>query len=174
MGFLSVAVSVVFLIYLLLRISRMVGGTTTTVVSHQTIGVPPDWPHRSDAEIQALLASMPTEWVTYEGMTPPLQLKVRGLTQELFRRFVSAQHDNFGRDVLARLSTSEQIEVGKSLLPNVISLAYVVDWKGVAYPNGNPVPYTPDNLASLLRKDEMLTNFIDAQAERIGPAWENG
>jgi hypothetical protein len=170
MIFLSVAVSVVFLIYLLLRISRMLGGNRQVVLTEPAAG-PPELPHRSDAEVDALLASMPTAWVTYDGMTPPLQLKIRGLSHELYRRFTKAQLDAFGRDTLNSLPPSEAMEIAKSLLPDVNAAAYVVDWKGATYPNGNPLPYTPDNMAALMRKDEMLRNFVSDEAGKLGPAW---
>lgn len=170
MVFLSVAVSVVFLIYLLLRISRMLGGNNR-VVHTEPVASPPELPHRSDEEVNALLASMPTAWVTYDGMTPPLQLKIRGLTQELYRRFTKAQLDAFGRDTLNSLPPSEAMEVVKGLLPDVNAAAYVLDWKGATYPNGKPLPYTPDNMASFMRKDDMLRNFVSDEAGKLGPAW---
>ncbi|HKZ09222.1 MAG TPA: hypothetical protein VJL61_00785 [Rhodanobacteraceae bacterium] len=170
MIFLSVAVSIVFLVYLLLRISRMLGGGTRVVQVGPDVA-PPELPHRSDTEINALLASMPTAWVTYEGMTPPLQLKVRGLSHELYRRFTKAKLDAYGRDLLNSLPPSEAIAIAKSLLPDVNAAAYVVDWKGAMYPNGKAVPYSPDNMATLMRKDEMLRNFISDEAGKLGPAW---
>jgi hypothetical protein len=114
---------------------------------------------------------MPTAWVTYDGMTPPLQLKIRGLTQELYRRFTKAQLDAFGRDTLNSLPPSEAMEVVKGLLPDVNAAAYVLDWKGATYPNGKPLPYTPDNMASFMRKDDMLRNFVSDEAGKLGPAW---
>ena len=170
MGFLAVAVSVVFLIYLLLRISRMLGGNRQVVITEPVAG-PPELPHRSDSEVNALLTSMPTAWVTYDGMTPPLQLKIRGLSHELYRRFTKAQLDAFGRDTLNSLPPSETVEIVKKLLPDVNAAAYVVDWKGATYPNGKPLPYTPDNMAALMRKDEMLRNFVSDEAGKLGPAW---
>jgi hypothetical protein len=163
---------VVFLVYLLLRISRMVGGGTRTVVVDQSPHDDrPKLPDRSTGEIQSLLDSMPTEWVTYEGMTPPLRLKVRGMTHELYRRFTRAQLDAFGQDTLDKLPMAQKMEVTKSLLPIINATAYVVDWSGAQYPNGKPLPYTPENLATFLRKDEMLRNFVSNEASRIGPAW---
>jgi len=169
-GFFSVAVSVVFLVYLLLRISKMLGVNRQVVVTEPT-AAPPELPRRSDAEVNALLASMPTAWVTYEGMTPPLQLKIRGLSHELYRRFTKAQLDAFARDTLNSMSPSEAMEVVKSLLPDVNAAAYVMDWKGATYPNGKPLPYTQDNMASLMRKDDMLRNFVSDEAGKLGPAW---
>jgi hypothetical protein len=169
MVFLSVAVSVVFLIYLLLRISRMLDGNGRVV--HTEPSVTPELPRRSDEEVDALLASMPTAWVTYDGMTPPLQLKVRGLTQELYRRFTKARIDAFGRDTLNSLPPNEAMEVVRGLLPDVNASAYVLDWSGATYPNGKPLPYTPDNMAALMRKDDMLRNFVSDEAGKLGPAW---
>lgn len=170
MLFLSVAVSVVFLIYLLLRISRMLGGNAQVGATEPDPG-PPDLPRRSDEEVKTLLASMPTTWVTYDGITPPLQLQIRGLTQELYRRFTKEQLDAFGRDTLDSLPPSAAMEVMKGLLPHINAAAYVLDWRGAKYPNGKPLPYTRDNMASLMRKDDMLRNFVSDEAGKLGPAW---
>ena len=170
MGFISAAVSVAFLIYLILRISRMVWGTTTVVSTAPAPGLP-DLPDRSKAEVNALLASMPTAWVTYEGMTPPLQLKLRGLTHELYRRFTTEFLDAYGRQNFDHLPQHEIMEVMMKILPDLNASAYVLDWKGATYTNGNPLPYTRDNMASLMRKDEMLRNFVSDQAGKIGPGW---
>jgi hypothetical protein len=37
----------------------------------------------------------------------------------------------------------------------------------VGHPNGKPLPFSPDNLASLMRKDEMLTNFISDETGKL-------
>ena len=170
MAFLSITISVALLVYLALRISKMVGGDTA-IASRQAIGGLPELPNCSDADIELLLASMPTAWTTYQGMTPPLELKVRGLSHELYRRFTKLHLDAYGRHILDTLTPSEVMEVGQSLLPNINAAAYVVDWKGAAYQNGNPIPYSPENLASFMRKDEMLRNFVSEEAGKIGPAW---
>ncbi len=148
----------------------MLGGNRQIVATESAAALP-ELSHRSDAEVSALLANMPTTWVTYEGMTPPLQLKIRGLSHELYRRFTKAQLDAFGRDALNSMSPSEAMEVVKGLLPDINATAYVIDWKGATYPNGKPVPYTPDNMASLMRKDDLLRNFVSDEAGKLGPAW---
>ena len=83
----------------------MLGGNRQIVATESAAALP-ELSHRSDAEVSALLANMPTTWVTYEGMTPPLQLKIRGLSHELYRRFTKAQLDAFGRDPLNTMSPS--------------------------------------------------------------------
>lgn len=172
MGFLSGVIGVVFLIYMLLRISRMLGGgARTVIVNQEPYDDRPKLPDRSAGELQTLLESMPTEWVTYEGMTPPLRLKVRGLTQELYRRFSRAQLDAFGQATLDTLPMAQKMEVMKSLLPVINATAYVLDWSGAQYSNGNALPYTPENLATLMHKDEMLRNFVSNEANRMGPKW---
>ena len=172
MGLLSGVIGVVFLVYLLLRISRMLGGgARTMVVDQEPHDDRPTLPDRSTGELQTMLDSMPVEWVTYEGMTPPLRLKVRGLTQELYRRFTRAQLDAFGQDTLDKLPMAQKMDVMKGLLPVINATAYVLDWSGAQYPNGNTLPYTPENLATFMRKDEMLRNFVSNEAGRIGPTW---
>lgn len=169
MVFLSVAVSVVFLVYLLLRISRMLGGGRRVLLT-EPAAAPSELPHRSDAEVNALLASMPMAWVTYRGMTPPLQLKIRCMSQELYRRFAIAELDPDGQDVFKGLPTSKIAEIAAFHLPDINAAALVVDWKGVMYPNGNPVPYSPSNMASFMRKDEMLLNFVADEAGKLAKA----
>ena len=171
MGFLSAVIGVVFLIYLLLRISRMVGGTTTTTVTHETYDERPELPNRSEAEIQSLLSNMPTKWVTYQGMTPPLELKIRGMTEELYRRFMRNYFDAYGQHNLDRLPAHEKMEIMKTMLPDINARAYVVDWSSAQYPNGNPLPFTPDNLAALIRKDELLRNFISDESAKLDVPW---
>jgi hypothetical protein len=168
MGVLSALVSVAFLVYLLLRISKMVGGTRT-VSTNRPEGDSTTFPKRSEAEIDSLLASMPTAWVVYDGMTPALNLKIRGMTEELYRRFTSRALDDYGRQVLNSLPYQEMMAVAASLLPSINAEAYVVEWNGAQYPNGNPLPATVDNLAMLIRNDEMLRNFISNEAERLSP-----
>lgn len=170
MGALSALIGVVFLVYLLLRIVRMLdGGPRTPSVAPQG---PPELPKRSEAEIETLLESMPTKWVAYEGMTPPLELKIRGLTYELWRRFARHHLDQFGQHTLDALPVAEAAKVSASLLPNINDQAYVLDWRGMTYPNGNPLPYTSENLATLMRKDEFLMNFVSKEAEKLSPDWD--
>jgi hypothetical protein len=169
MGVLSAIIGVVFLIYLLLRIAGMVGGPSRSV---QVINEPhddrPALPDRSPEEVEALVASMPTAWVVYEGMTPSLNIQVRGLTEELYRRFTRAQADAFGQEVLARLPMTEKLNLMTGWIPIINAQGYVVRWSGAQYPNGKPLPATSENLAMLMRKDEMLKNFISEEANKLG------
>ena len=50
----------------------------------------------------------------------------------------------------------------------------MVDWSGAHYQNGMPLPYTPDKLAALMRKDEMLKIFISAESEKTSSSWRIG
>ena len=176
MGFLSGLIGVVFLIYLLLRISRIVGGTTRAKAAFRPSSNSPELWEKGQAEIQSLLDAMPTAWVTYDGMTPPLKLKIRGLSGDLYQTFVHSHLDAYGREGLASMPYQDQVETMKNLRPTINAEAYVLDWSGAQYPNGKPLPFSPDNLASFMRKDEMLTNFISDETGRLatvaGLAWE--
>lgn len=175
MGFLSGLIGVVFLVYMLLRISRMLGGPRSTVVITNPAAPPQLW-GKSAAEIQSSLDNMPTKWVAYEGMTPPLQLKIRGLTGDLYQTFVHFHVDAYGRQQLESMSPQDRAETLQKLRPAINAEAYVVDWNGAQYPNGNPLRFSPDNLAAFMRKDEMLVNFISEEAGNLantnGLAWD--
>ena len=171
MGFLSGVIGVVFLIYLLLRISRMLGSSTSgRVIPSESYDTRPKLPTRSETEIQTILDSMPTKWLIYEGSTPPLNIRVRGLSREFYRRFWRNHLDTM-QNYLDTLPPKEKQDFVMSQTPNVNALAYVVEWNGALYPNGNPLPGTVDNLAVLIRKDEMLRNFISEESGKISPDW---
>ena len=107
-------------------------------------------------------------------MTPPLKLKLRGLTEELYRRFTRSCIDIHGRDNLDMLTMNEKLEIMKGLLPNINAKAYVTDWSDAQYPNGTPMAYASDDLAVFMRKDEFLRNFISEEARKLAPDWSNG
>lgn len=169
MGVLTVIVTVVFLVYLLLRIAGMVGGgSPNTASSTLSEDNRPALPHRTPQEVQALFDSMPSEWVSYEGATPTLNLHVRGVTHELYRRVTRNHMEAYGLSVLDNMPIEQKMEVSNGMLPSINATAYVIGWRGAEYPNGKPLPYTPENLATLMRKDEMLRNFVSAESQRIG------
>jgi hypothetical protein len=172
-------IAIAFLIYLVLRIVGMIGGYRTTVTL-QTTGTreaPPPFdpnrfntsplPRRTQKELEQIENSMQTEWVTYNGATPPLRLHVRGQTYEGFRRVIRKYIDRIGQDHFDQLSQQQKEEF---LLP-VVAEAYVSDWEGAQYPNGNAMPFSPANLAIMMTKDPHLGAFVESEAERISPPW---
>jgi hypothetical protein len=167
MALLSVLISIAVLILLVARIARLSGGSSMIPQAD-----PFPLPDRTADEVERMLAEMPTRWVTYNGMTPPLQLKVRAVTEELYRRFTRAQMDAIGQKNIATLPFQERMKLMQSFLPDINARAYVLDWQGAAYPNGQPLPYTPDHLAILMRNDELLRLFVTDEAGRL--AQEHG
>jgi hypothetical protein len=179
MAIISGLIAIAFLIYLVLRIAGMIGGyrTTITLRTTDTPGAPPPFdakrfntsplPPRSQKELEQIQKSMRTEWVTYGGATPPLRLHVRGQSYEGFRRVVRKYIDLTGQDRFDRLSQQQKEEF---LLP-VMAEAYVSDWEGAQYPNANPMPFSPANLAIMMAKDPHLGAFVQSEAERISPPW---
>ena len=161
---------VLLIVVLILPIIQMVRGTQsliTVVHSDDRQIAPPRLPDRTTEEVEALIESMPSKWVFYEGMTPPLKLKVRYQTYENFRRFSRKYIDGIGQHNFERLSQEQQ----QDLLLHIAADAYVCDWEGAHYPNGNPLPYTPANLFSLMTSDPLLINFITEQSHKLGPPW---
>ena len=106
-------------------------------------------------------------WVTYGGATPPLRLHIHGQTYEGFRRVVRKHIDRLGQDYFDQLPQQRKEEF---LLP-VVAEAYVSDWEGAQYPNGNEMPFSPANLAIMMAKDPHLGAFLQSEAERISPPW---
>ena len=103
MGVLSVTIGVAFLVYLLLRIASILGGQNTKVGSTHVMTEEhydnrPILPKKSAEEIGGELAQLPSKWLMYDGATPPLELKVRGITEELYRRLMRAHLDAFGQN----------------------------------------------------------------------------
>ncbi len=154
----------------------MIGGVTTTVKtihgSYDKDGnFYPGEPGRSETapqpvraaqELQTQAASMPVAWVTYPGATPPLKLKIRGCSEEMYQGAWRKYTDLF-----AQLSR-EQIHAYRPLINAEI---YVLDWEGALYPNGVPIPFTPDGLAILLRNDPHLDAFLSDQVRQVSPKW---
>jgi hypothetical protein len=71
------------------------------------------------------------------------------------------------QDYFDQLSQQQKEEF---LLP-VVADAYVSNWEGAQYPNGNAMPFSPANLAIMMAKDHHLGAFVQSEAERISPRW---
>jgi hypothetical protein len=123
----------------------------------------------SSEEFEQQAASMPVEWITYVGMTPELLLKIRGTTQGMFRQTTRKYINIIGQENFERLSTSER----NAMMDAIMAEAYVLDWNGALYPNGNPMPYSASSLAVMLAKDPLLGTFLSDQDERLNPGWAN-
>ena len=165
-------IAVAFLIYLVLRIVGMIGGYRTTVTVRPRPFDPNRFntsplPTRTQKELESAQNSMRTEWVTYDGATPPLRLHVRGQSYEGFRRVTRKYIDLTGQDNFDRLSQQQKVEF---LLP-VIAEAYVSDWEGAQYSNGNAMPFSPANLAIMMARDPHFGAFVQSEAERLSPPW---
>jgi hypothetical protein len=179
MAIISGLIAVALLIYLVLRIVEMIGGYRTTVTLRATDKPrpPPPFdpnrfntsplPRRSQRELEQIQNSLQTKWVTYGGATPSLRLHIQGQTYEGFRRVVRKHIDRFGQDNFDQLSQQRKEEF---LLP-VVAEAYVSDWEGAQYPNGNEMPFSPANLAIMMAQDPHLGAFLQSEAERISPPW---
>jgi len=162
-------VVVVMAIYFVLRIavvSRNSGPQPTEAFDPNRFNTVP-LPKRTVTELKAHVDALRTEWVTYNGRTPPLRLKLRGNSYEDFRRRSQNYIDRIGQDHFERLSDAQLMQF---LLP-VIAEAYVVEWEGAQYQNGAPMPYCPDNLALFMAGDQHLMAFVKQEAERISPPW---
>jgi hypothetical protein len=155
--------AILFLVLLALLIYRLVSPQQTILtLQNQGPGTAP-LPVRSQEEIAQLLAAMPTEWVSYQGMTPPLRLKIRGLSYELSRRNWRKYIDQAGDVPLETVTTM----FGSAAAAE----GYVIDWEGATYPNGNPIPYSPGDLVILMAKDPHLLEFIRREGQRLSPPW---
>jgi hypothetical protein len=119
-------------------------------------------PRRTYAELKGQ-----TEWVTYNGRTPSLRLRVRGNSYEGFRRVVRKHIDRVGQDYFEQLSAAERMQ----FLLQAIAEAYVIEWEGAEYPNGGPMPFSPANLALFMAGDQHLTAFVNQEADRLSPPW---
>jgi hypothetical protein len=65
---------------------------------------------------------------------------------------------------------AEKLEVMKGFLPDINAHAYVLDWKGVTYPNGHPLPFSHVRLAAMMRKDDVLREFISEESFKLSQA----
>jgi len=180
MAVLYIVVSVLFAVYLLLRIAKMLGVSKTTVqyIPANVLQVPGETfsgdhfntaplPQRSANELTKQAMGLKSEWVAYNGSTPPLKLLIQGQTYENYRRIARSQIDLIGQQNMERLSPDQMADFNRS----IIARAYVSDWEGAQYPNGSPMPFSPENLTLRMGQDSYLEGFITGEAKRVSPAW---
>lgn len=180
MHVLYIAVGALFAIYLLLRIGKILGTAKTTVeyvpapqsqtpaetFSGDRFNTAP-LPERTASEIKEQTDALKLEWVTYGGSTPPLRLLIQGQTYETYRRIARGRIDLLGQQNVERLSPEQMADFNRS----IIAHAYVRNWEGAQYPNGNAMPFTPENLTLLMERDPYLESFITNEAKRVSPPW---
>jgi hypothetical protein len=111
---------------------------------------------------------MPVEWVTYEGTTPPLKLKIRGATEAMYRQLFQKAVKAIGEETFGRMTGEQQHAVTCSINAEL----YVLDWDGAHYANGNKIPFSAPSLELMLQKDPDLEAFLRGQAQRISPIWD--
>jgi hypothetical protein len=132
-------------------------GKFTTVHS---LTVPPPL---SRAEFERQVAAMPVEWIVYEGSTPPLKLKIRGISEALYRQFARRHIGTIGEDIYNRMTPEQQRAVTRAINAEL----YVLDWDDARYANGNKIPFSAPSLELLLQKDPDLEAFLNGQIRRI-------
>lgn len=127
--------------------------------------IPAPLPERSAEQLKEMFDGAASEWVDYPGSTPPLRLRVRGLSYELYRRVA--------RRRMGPLSGNDP--AAAAMLPTlnnvVMAEGYVTDWHGATYPNGAEMPYSPENLAAKMAQDQYLAIFVIQQGQRLSPPW---
>lgn len=166
----AIVISLLLIVLLGLWIIQALVGTKTKYTIVQEGAANPYDPApgvRSAEEIKAISDAMPSEWCAYQGMTPPLRLKIRGQSLENYTRITRQYLDDVGRDIFINLPAQQQAAVNLRIIVD----AYVTDWEGALYPNGNPLPFSLDNVMALLGKDEFLLPFIQDNAHRLSPPW---
>jgi hypothetical protein len=84
-----------------------------------------------------------------------------------FRRVIRKYIDRTGQHHFERLPDADRLQF---LLP-VIAEAYVMELEGAQYRNGEPMPYSPANLALFMAGDQHLTAFVEQEADRLSPPW---
>ncbi len=163
------ALSILSLILVAVQLFEKLSGSKTVIsISPPNVEpLGPPLPERSPKEVEHLVQSLPCEWVTYEGCTPPLRLKVRGQTYETYRRMVRAHIDGIGQHYFESLDSAQQTDIFNLIIADI----YVTAWEGAQYQNGNPLPFTPENLRILFQRDPLLLNFVIDNARRISPPW---
>jgi hypothetical protein len=123
-------------------------------------------PALSRAEFDRLAATMPVEWVVYEGATPPLKLKIRGATDAMHRQSFRKHLAGIGEEAFHRLTFEQQRAITRAVNAEL----YVLDWDGAHYANGNKIPFSAPSLELMLQKDPDLDAFLSGQARRINPS----
>jgi hypothetical protein len=176
--FFSFLISILVVAILALVVVRMIVGTKTTVTMipgsvdqsgkfYPAIAGASPLPQRTSEEIERLLNSMPVAWIIYNGMTPPLRLRIRGTNDELYRRFCRKFIDGVGQENFSHFSP-QQIAAARCCIN---AEAYAVDWEGPKYPNGNAIPFSPSILATMLQKDSFFDAFLTEEVGKLTPNW---
>ncbi|HEY2068559.1 MAG TPA: hypothetical protein VGG48_03305 [Rhizomicrobium sp.] len=143
---------------------KTIEGTFDEVVNPPRETAPPPL---SRAEFERQAASMPVEWVTYDGMTPPLKLKIRGTTEAMYRQFARKHINAIGEEAFNRMTPERQRDVLRAINAEL----YVLDWEGACYANGNAIPFSAPSLELMLQRDPDLDAFLNGQVKRISPSW---
>lgn len=125
-------------------------------------------PSLTRAAFEQQAASMKVEWVTYEGTTPPLKLKIRGASEAMHQYFARKHIHAIGEDAYSHMTPEQQRAVTRAINAEL----YVLDWDGAHYANGNKIPFSAPSLELMLQKDPDLDAFLSGQAKRISPAWD--
>jgi hypothetical protein len=166
----AIIIGLLVIVVLIFRIIQMAGGTRAvyTVVHHQQpADIDEASGYRSPEEIKAISDAMPSEWCLYEGMTPPLMIKIRGQSEENYTRIVRQNMGAIGRENFKFLSEAQKDELHKRSCIE----AYVINWEGALYPNGHPLPFSVGNLMGLIERDPLIFPFIIDNAHRLSPPW---
>lgn len=157
-------VGLLMIVLLVMRIAGMLGNGRTQAVP----AIPDPAPGFKSAEqVQATSEVMPSEWCEYQGRTPPLRLKIRGQSEENYTRITRQQLATLGPGGINYLSEDQR----SAFVSRIAAQAYVADWEGAFYPNGNPIPFSVDNLMAVIEGDQLLTAFVMENAHRLSPAW---
>ena len=172
MSALSVVIGGLFAIFLVLCIVQLLGANIPAanrkkpveVFSENRFNTAP-LPKRTTKEIEAQTSNLRKEWATYNGMTPPLKLLIRGQSYVSYRRIVRSQIDVIGQQNFERMLPLQKADFNRS----IITYAYVGDWEGAQYANGNLMPFSPANLSLLISNDPYLEAFIVTEARRVSP-----
>ena len=174
----SALIGLLVIVILVLVIVQMIGGTKTKITYQfepQQGYEPPPLPERTPDEIKAGFDAMPSEWVTYEGATPPLRLHLRGSTYENLRRVSRNLIDQMGgQKAMDQLPVEQVTQLMFGINSKLIAEAYVLDWEGAQYPNGAAMPFSSSNMAALLDSDSYLLTFVTDHAHRLSPDWKDG
>lgn len=177
MGAVTAVATVLGIVVSILTIVGMLGGKTKTIATIPGTfdregkfhpGPPPPLPMPlTPEEFERTVASMPVKWVTYEGTTPPLNLKIRGASEEMFVQACRRCVNDIGQDRYDRMTVQERENVVKSVMAGL----YVLGWQGARYSNGSEMPFSPPDMTLMLERDPHLVTFLSEQVRQISPSW---
>ncbi len=168
MGAIGLALLLLAFVVCVLVVGALSPQQTTETSIPKAPSLPP-LPERSSSEVDEMFGWTAANWVEYPGRTPPLRLKIRGLSEELFRRVARKHVGPLGRIWSQRAA----LELTFRFENLVMAEAYVLDWEGATYPNGAPMLYSPENLAAFMATDPHLVAFIRQEAHRLSPKWSD-